>query len=164
MGYGGILRRCAVTAVLIAMIAAHPAQAQRARVGGLVDVNFGTISAATEQTNRQDVVVCSYQGQPHSLNYSVTAIGSGPGGAFAVSAGPASLPYDVQWADLPGQTGGTLLQAGVTASGFGNAANGFDCSGQPETASLTVTIRAPDIASAQAGSYSGNLQITIAPE
>ena len=146
------------------MFAAAPAQGQRARIGGLADVHFGTISAAAEQTNRQNVVVCSYQGQPHSLNYSVTASGSGSGGAFELSTGAASLPYDVQWADLPGQTGGTMLLAGVAAPGFGNAANGFDCSGQPETASLTVTLRAADLASAQAGSYSGTLQITIAPE
>jgi hypothetical protein len=70
----------------------------------------------------------------------------------------------VQWSDLPGQTGGTMLQPGVTASGFGNAANGFDCSANPETASLTVSLRAADLASASAGNYSGTLQITITPE
>src|SRR5690606_26157158 len=101
---------------------------------------------------------------PHDRPYSVTATGSGTAGAFTLSSGSASIPYQVQWADLPGQTGGTMLQAGVTVPGFGNAANGFDCNSLPETASLTITLLGSDLASAGAGSYSGTLQITIVPE
>lgn len=164
MKYGGMPKSCAIAAALAVTMVAVPAQAQSARIAGLVDVNFGSIPAMVDQSNRQNVVVCSYRGQPNGRPYSVIASGSGPGGAFALSAGAASLPYDVQWADLPGQTGGTMLQAGLAAPGFGNAATGFDCFGQPETASLTVTIRSADLASAQAGAYSGTLQITIVPE
>jgi spore coat protein U-like protein len=154
MRYGKTSGSWVIGICLVAIMAAGPAQAQRARIGGLVDVNFGTISATTTQSMRQNVAVCSYQGNPHRLNYSVTATGSGPGSAFTISTGAANLPYDVQWSDLPGQTGGTMLQPGVTASGFGN----------PETASLTVSLRAADLASASAGNYSGTLQITITPE
>ena len=142
---------------------AEPVCAQEARIGGLADVNFGTITAMTDQSNSQNVVVCSYRNKPQRLAYSVIASGTG-GGAFSLSAGTGTLPYDVQWADSPGLTGGTMLQAGVPASGFDNAANGFDCPAQPDTASLTVTIRAADLATAQAGNYSGSLQITIVPE
>lgn len=149
---------------LLAVSAAPPARAQSARIGGLEDVSFGTIPAMADQTNSQNVVLCSYRNNPQRLDYSVSATGSGSGGAFELSSGAATLSYDVQWADSPGQTGGTMLQAGTAASGFGNAANGFTCPSQPDTASLTVTIRAADLATAQAGTYSGSLQITIVPQ
>lgn len=142
----------------------EPARAQDARIGNLADVNFGTITAATDQSISQNVVVCSYRNKPQALAYAVIASGTGSGGAFTLSAGAGTLPYDVQWADSSGQTGGTMLQAGVPASGFANAANGFDCPAQPNTASLTVTIRGADLASARSGNYSGLLQITIVPE
>jgi hypothetical protein len=57
-----------------------------------------------------------------------------------------------------------MLQPGVAAPGFGNAADGFACPQLPDTASLTVTIRGTDLASARAGAYSGSLQLTIVPE
>lgn len=141
-----------------------PVRAQDARIAGLADVSFGSLTTITDQSNSQDVVVCSYRNKPQRLPYSVMASGNGSGGAFSLSAGAGTIPYDVQWADSPGQTGGTMLLAGVPASGFGNAANGFDCPGQPNTASLTVTIRAVDLASAPAGNYAGSLQITIVPQ
>jgi hypothetical protein len=140
------------------------ARAEEARIGGLADVDFGTIPGIADQSKSQTIVVCSYRNKPQGLGYSVIASGTGSGGAFSLAAGAGTLPYDVQWADSASQTGGRMLQAGVPASGFGNAANGFDCPAQPDTASLTVTIRAADLASAQAGTYTGSLQLTIVPE
>jgi len=160
--WGRILTLGSAAALWLAW--AGPTRAQEARIGGLQDVNFGTIPSIADQSNSQNVVVCSYRNRPTTLPYSVLASGSGSGGAFWLSAGAGILPFDVQWADSPDETGGTMLQAGVPASGFGNAANGFTCPGQPDTASLTITIRATDLASAQSGNYSGSLQITIAPE
>ena len=162
MTVGKTLALGSVATLLLALTV--PACAQSARIGGLGDVGFGTITAAVDQSNSQDVVLCSYRNNPQRRDYSVIATGSGSGGAFVLSSGAASLAYDVQWADLPGQTGGTMILAGVAASGFGNGATGFECPAQPDTASLTVTIRAADIAAAQAGSYSGTLQITIVPD
>jgi hypothetical protein len=164
MRYGPLQSLALALAVAGACATASPARAQQVRVAGLEDINFGMIPAAVDRTSSQDVAVCSYRNKPQTLNYSVTAIGSGSGGAFQLASGPATLPFDVQWADAPGQTGGTMLQAGVAATGFGNGANGFDCPALPDTASLTVTIRAADLASAAGGTYSGTLQITIVPE
>ena len=161
MGWGKILSLGMAAALSLA--SAAPARAQ-ALISGLEDVSFGTIPAMVEQSNSQNVVVCSYSGWFSRLPYSVLATGSGSGSAFRLSSGAATLAYDVQWADSPGQTGGTLLQPGVPASGFGNAATGLGCLFQQNTASLTVTIRAADLAAAQAGSYTGALQITIVPE
>lgn len=159
--------RKTLSAALAAAAAAGPgapAAAQSVRLGGLEDVAFGTVVAIADQSRSQNVVVCSYRNNPHRVPYSVTAVGSGAGGAFALASGAAALPYDVQWADAPGQTGGTMLQAGVPSARFDNGATGFACPQQPDTASLTLTIRAADLATAQAGNYSGSLRITIAPQ
>lgn len=142
----------------------QPARAQEARISGVADVDFGTLPAIADQSISQNVAVCSYRNRPQRLAYSVMVRGSGPGGSLTLSSGASTLPYDVQWLDSLGQTSGTMLSSGVPVSGFGNAANGFDCPGQPDTASLTITIRAVDLASAGAGNYSGSLQITVVPE
>jgi spore coat protein U-like protein len=139
-------------------------RAQSARISGLTDVNFGTITGTLDQTNSQNVAVCSYKNNPHRLLYSVTANGSGSGGSFQLSSGSATLAYDVQWADSPGQTTGVMLQPGVPTGGLGNAATGFTCPQQPDTAILIVTIRSGDLATASAGNYTGTLQLTVAPE
>ena len=68
----------------------------------------------------------------------------------------------MRWADAANQTTGTLLTAGATASGFGNAATNQGCSGG-ENASLIVTITGTSLATASAGSYTGVLSITIVP-
>ena len=142
-----------------------PAQAQNARINSLEDVGFGTIAAVADQTSSQNVMVCSYRNAFNTLSYSVTATGSGSGGAFELASGAATLAYDVQWADSPNQTGGTMLQPGVPASGFGNGAPGWACRFiQYDNASLIVTIRGSDLGSASAGSYAGSLLITITPE
>lgn len=159
-----IIGRLVAAASVVGATVPVPAMAQQAQISGLADVNFGTIASPSDQANTQDVVVCSYRNKPQGLNYSVTATGSGSGGTFELSSGTATLAYDVQWEDSPGQPGGTMLQANVASPSFGNAATGFTCPQQPNTASLAVTIRAADLASAQAGLYSGSLQITIVPQ
>lgn len=136
-----------------------------ARITALTDVNFGTIVASGDQSISQNVCAYASQGFFGQLNYSVRATGSGSGGAFQLSSGANTLPYEVQWADSPSQTGGVLLQSGSLSSGFGNGAFFQTCQFQSQgTATLTVTIRAAQLAVATAGSYSGSLQITIVPE
>lgn len=153
-----------VAALVLAGALEVGAAAQSARVAGLADVDFGTVVTLSDQTRSQSIVVCSYRNNPQRLPYSVTAVGSGTGGAFSLASGSGSLPYDVQWSDAPAQTSGMALQPGTPASGFNNAATGFACPQQPVTASLTLRIRAADLAVAQAGTYSGSLQITVAPQ
>lgn len=147
-----------------ALGAAPPAHAQSARITGLSDIDFGTVANAADQVSSQSVVVCSYKNNPQRRPYSVTASGTGSGGAFTLSSGAALMPYDVQWSDSAGQTGGTLLQPGAPAGGFGNGATGFACPAQGANATLTVTIRSADIAAAPAGTYVGTLQLLIAPQ
>jgi hypothetical protein len=158
----------AVTIVTALAVMAAPtgarAQAQ-GRITGLADVSYGTINSFTDQSNSQNVCVYSvfsFFGFPIRRDYSVIATGNGAGGAFTIASGARTLPYQVRWADAANQTTGTLLTAGVTASGFGNASTNQTCSGG-ENASLIVTITGTSLATASAGSYSGVLSITIVP-
>jgi hypothetical protein len=162
MTWGSILSCGAALAALIG--AEAPAHAN-ARITGLTDVSFGTINSPTDQSISQSVCVYSAQGFFNPLGYSVRATGSGGGGAFTLSSGATTLPYEVLWADSPNQTGGTSLMAGAQSPGYGNSALFQTCFLQPQgSASLTVTIRAAQIAAAAAGNYSGVLQITIVPD
>ena len=141
---------------------AHAAS-DKARLSGLSDVAFGLITATTDQSSSQSV--CAYSSSATG-GYSVTALGSGTGGAFTLASPAANMPYDVLWSDTASQTGGTALVAGVAQPGFTSLASQQSCCGSsvPTSASLTVVIRSASLTSAGAGDYTGTLQITIAPE
>lgn len=140
-----------------------PASAgDKVAITGLSNVAFGTIVSFNDQTSSQNLCVYS---QSFTDGYSVTALGSGAGGAFTLAAGSAPLAYDVLWSALPNQRGGTSLVAGSAATGFRSGATQKTCnSGPSASATLTIAIRARALASAQAGSYAGTLQLMIAPE
>jgi hypothetical protein len=151
------------------MAVPSPASAQdRASITGLGDLAFGTIVSPIDQSNSQNVSICSYFSFfgffEIPRDYSVTATGNGSGGAFTLSSGAANLAYDVQWADSVNATSGTMLQPGVASPGFGNGANSLVCNPIQDNASLIVTIRAVQLGTATAGTYSGTLSITITPE
>jgi hypothetical protein len=154
----------ALTFAIAASLLAAPASAapsDKARLTDLVDIAFGTVDPAGDHTSSQNL--CAFSNS-NTGGYSVTA--SGPsGGAFTLASAAGPLPYEVRWADNPNQANGTDLTAGVIASGFISAASQQSCnSGPPASATLTVILRAASLGSVQAGSYSGTLQITIAPE
>ena len=161
MGYGGSLVWLAGLAALAAGAPVSPAQAaDKARITGLSDVAFGTVNVGADQTASQNV--CAYS-DSNTNRYSVTATGGS--GAFELTSGADALPYEVLWAGSPNQTGGTSLVAGSARGGFTSSATHQFCNNGPSTsASLTIVLRAATLGSAQAGSYSGTLLITIAPE
>lgn len=150
-------------AVLSTIAPDGPARAaDRARITGLSDVAFGTINGTGDQTASQSL--CAYSSSSTN-GYSVMASGSGSGGAFALSSGAAQLPYEVLWADSANQTGGTALVANAVQSGHVSVASQQTCnSGPSSSASLTIVIRDATHSAAGAGTYSGSLSLTIAPE
>lgn len=157
-------RRGAALAVASCLaVLASPAWAapgDKARISGLADVGFGTLNTTSDQSVSENV--CAYSNSSTS-GYSVTATGNGTGGAFTLAAGTFTLPYEVRWAGSANQTNGTALSAGTLAPGFVSGASQQTCNGGP-SASLIVIIRATALGSARAGSYTGTLQIVIAPE
>ena len=154
------------TSVLIAGLlgtAPQVAIGQKARISGLSDVAFGSISnLSTDITQAQNL--CAFT-QSVTGNYLVTAAGSGAGSAFALASGPAQLAYEVQWASTPNQLSGNPLTTGVPLTGVPSSATQQTCNAGPtSSASLIVILRASQLGAAQAGSYSGALTLMITPE
>jgi len=138
--------------------------ADRVRISGLSDVPFGTISNfSTDYVRTQSV--CLYAKAPPANHYRITATGSGNGGQFNLSSGGNTLPYQVAWSNAPGQSSGALFSPNIPLGGLPNSARNDNCSNGPATtASLIVTVKSSDLASAIAGIYSGSLTLLIAPE
>jgi hypothetical protein len=148
---------------LAAAIHPLPAPAQKVRITNLSDVNFGLISNPLAESRRSQNV-CIYSNSSAGA-YSVAGSGSGAGAAFALSNGPSSLAYDVEWSDVSGQTSGTGLVPNVALTGQRSSATHQFCNSGPATsASLTIVLRAADLSQAREGSYSGSLTILITAE
>ena len=159
--------RAALAAAALGLVAAPASAADTVRISGLSDVAFGSISSfSTDAVNAQDV--CLYAKNPPQNAYRITASGSGAGGAFTLSSGTATLPFEVQWSDRAGQTVGTQLVANqpLTAQNSSiGAGSADDCSsGVAATASLILILRSAAVAAASSGDYSGSLTLLVAPE
>ncbi len=145
------------------MVAAAPAAAAKARITGLTDVAFGTIANLSVDAIRSQNV-CVYSTSSTS-GYNVTASGSGPGGAFQLSSGTQSLPFEVQWSSSTGQSSGTQLAPNVPLTGQVSSAAQQTCnSGPTASASLVVLLRSSSLSSATAGTYNGTLTLVVGPE
>jgi hypothetical protein len=145
---------------------AAPADPPGVRITGLSDVPFGTISNfAVDSVQSQSV--CIYA-KGTADGYRVTAIGSGSGGAYDLSSGSNTLPYEVQWSDTTGQSSGSQLLANQPLAGLhtgeGPGAKD-DCSkGPPTTASLIIILRSAALGAAASGTYGGTLTLLVAPD
>lgn len=158
-----LIMRLAMLFVATTAVVATPASAQKVRIDGLVDVNFGTIANLTVDS-RQSQSLCVFS-QSANGGYNIRAFGSGAGGAFGLASGANSLAYEVQWSAASGQTSGIMLTPNTTLTGLTSVATHQACNnGPPTSASLIVVLRAADLTGAIAGTYSGTLTLVVAPE
>lgn len=134
-----------------------PAVAQGVQISNLSDLGFGLVTdVASDQVRAQSV--CAFSGVLGG-RYTVTAFGSGAGGAFTLSNGSATLPYEVQWSASAGQTSGTNLIAGSPLTGQTML---LSCPVlQSTNASLIVILRGIALSAARSGSYGGTLTIIL---
>lgn len=153
----------AVTACTCLLPSSPAFAADKVRITGLSDVAFGTITNfAADSVRSQSICVFA---KSTNDNYRVTASGTGSGGAFTLSSGSDTLPYEVEWSDTSGQTSGAQLSANVAMTGQQSTATSDDCSkGPATTASLVVILRSAAVSSAITGTYTGALTIVVAPE
>lgn len=162
MRYGPLPILAGLAAGLAVVVSSAARAADKARVSGFADASFGIVTGFGDQSISQSL--CAYSSSK-TATYSVMASGDGAAGAFALSSGSSQLGYDVLWADAPNLSGGTALAPNVPLSGLTSTASQQSCiSGPPASASLTIVLRDSILRSALAGSYSGAVQITIAPE
>lgn len=162
---GRLLKLAVTVAGLAAFLAPAPlaAQSNNVRITQLSDVAFGSIAnLGVDSTRAQNVCVFAHTAIG---GYRVTATGSAPGGAFALSSGSNALAYEVQWSSSSGQSSGAMLSPNVTLSGQVSAATHQACNNGPATtASLILVLRSTALSGAMAGSYSGTLTLLIGPE
>lgn len=136
----------------------------RVRISGLSDVSFTSVDPTVNATHAQNVCVWS---NTSTRGYSITATGSGTGGAFTLASGALPVvPYSVQWASSSGQTSGTSLTAATALTGQTSTATNSDCSAGPAaSASLVVSIGSATLQGMDAGvTYNGTLTLLVAPE
>lgn len=139
------------------------AAADKVRLTNLSDVAFGTVANLTvDAVSAQNV--CVYSNSSTNA-YHVTAMGTGPGGGFALASGANSLAYQVSWSSSSGQSAGLLLSPNVPLTGQISSATQQTCNSGPATsASLIITLPAAALSSAIAGTYSGSLTLVVGPE
>lgn len=148
---------------LLLCAAGAQAQSRNVRITKLTDVPFGSIANLNIDAV-QSQSLCVYANTATN-GYTVTAVGSGSGGGFALGSGSQELGYEVQWADAPGQSSGTQLTPNTPLSGLTSTARQQTCNaGPPTTASLVIVLRSADLSTARAGTYSGSLTVIIGPE
>jgi hypothetical protein len=136
----------------------------RAQITGLADIAFTNVDPATTATNAQNVCVWS---NTSTKGYTITASGSGTGGAFTLSsAALPTVPYSVQWNASSGQSSGTALTSGTASASLTTTATKPTCSSAPTTtSSLIVSIAATDLQSMVAtASYTGTLTLLVTPQ
>lgn len=158
------LLRWVSSLLLYGAVLANPASAapgDRSRIQGLTDVAFGSL-ASTALDSRASQSICVYSNSATG-GYALTASGGGAGGAFLLASGGATLAFEVEWAQAPGQTGGTALAANGVLSGLVSTANNQNCSPTGTSASLILVIRALVASAATAGSYTGTLTLVVEP-
>lgn len=163
--------RCRLTSRAIALFAAAllvgegaaSGASNKVRISSLTDVGFGTVTNLNVDA-LQSQSVCIYADTTTS-GYNVTANGTGPGGAFQLSSGAASMPFDVLWSSSAGQNSGAQLTPNVALAGQVSSATHQTCNNGPATsASLVVVLRSSALSSATAGAYNGTLTLIVGPE
>jgi hypothetical protein len=153
----------ACTSTLLSLPAASSGASNKVRLTGLTDVNFGTISNLGSDSVQSESV-CLYA-DTDTNGYDVTAIGTGPGGAFQLASGLSAMPYEVQWSSTAGQSSGAQLAPSLPLTSQTSAASHQTCANGPAaSASLVLILRSAALSSATAGSYSGTLTLLVGPE
>lgn len=152
-----------LTGVLLLTAPPVDAASNKVRITDLADVSFGNISDLSGDAV-QSQSLCLFS-DTASSGYNVTAAGSGPAGAFQLTAGSQALPYEVQWSGAPNRTSGTRLDPNLPLTGQVSTASHQTCNNGPaSSASVIVILRAAALSSALAGSYSGTLTLLVGPE
>ncbi len=130
------------------------------RISALNDIALGTWSGSGPLSGR-DNAICVWSS---TGGYSVTATGSGAGGAFQLASGANRVDYTVQWAQTGGATSGAAMTQGAALTGRTTSATATDCStGAASTAGVFVSISVAELSSTPAGTYNGTLQLLITP-
>lgn len=142
----------------IAITASVPS---RARISNLTDVNFTSVDPSSAVSHTQGPCVWS---NTATRKYTLTASGSGTGGAFTLTDGAIEVPYSVGWAAAAGATTVADLTAGTSTSALTATANNINCTAGVDS-TLKVSIGADDLQDmVAANTYQGTLTLVVTPQ
>jgi hypothetical protein len=130
------------------------------KISNLDDINFGLYSGFGNLRHNENICINTI---PMS-NYRVTIWGSGASGAFVVSNGLKTIPFEVKYRNRTGNgNSGTNMSPGIPLTNQNRSSSELNCpSGL--NANINVGFARKDLQAASSGRYSGRLTITIAPE
>ena len=132
--------------------------APRARISGLQDIDLTLTDPRTGARPAQNI--CVWSNSPAG-SYTLTAAGSGPGGAFELAGSGQTVNYSVEWAASAGQSSGSPLTAETTQANL----QGGDCATGSGSASLVVALAPAQLAAAEPGiAYTGVLTLLVSPQ
>jgi hypothetical protein len=137
--------------------------ASRSQVSGLSDFTFAQLNSTTGGAQSQTICVWS---SAANRQYSIQAVGSGPGSAFTISDDQSTTRYAVVWNGQPRQTIPTAMRPGQMLVGLIAAANEAECSRRPSSSAiLSVAVESRETSGETANvSQTGSLQLLISPE
>ncbi len=147
-------------AVGLLLIGAVPAWPANIVIGGLDDLDFGRVTP-TSGSMRQSTRVCVAVDDPGQ--YSLIALGDGPGGQFTLDGGIAMLPFRVFFSDTTNRRGRELQTARPLHNLRAKKIQGNrGC--QRRNSRLTLVIDGADLEAMPSGRYAGKLTLMVAPE
>jgi hypothetical protein len=135
----------------------------RVQITGLTDISFANAEPNGQALSAQNNCVWS---NTATKGYTITATGSGTGGAFTLASGALTpVSYAVQWNQSSGQNSGTALVASTASGGFVSTAAVPTCATTPSsTSSLIVTIAQSQLqAMPSLTTYTGTLTLLVNP-
>lgn len=133
----------------------------RVQVSGLQDINFGTFVSGDFDTNYP---LCVYSNTP-TARYGITITGDGAGGAYTLTNGTDTIPYQVFWNETAGTTVGELVLTAGTKLGNRSNANqvSYTCATGGDSANLRVWIQDANMRGITNGTYTGTMTIFVDP-
>lgn len=133
------------------------------QVSNLTDIGLGTFNGGGTDLSGTDAF-CVYRNGGGTFD--ITMSGSGGSSAFTLTDGSNTVPYSVDFTNIPAATT-TAMTTNVLLGGQQNAnTSSTTCSGagDSDNVSVTVTVTSGDLASAPAGTYGGTLTMVVSPE
>lgn len=128
------------------------------RITGLADLDLGTWDGANPMAGSDAVCVYST-----TRAYTLTAMGSGAGNAFTLTDGTNTVAYSVNWQSEGGAN--NALTTGTTVPNLGANHNSVTCNGHAsDNATVTVSVSVAALSAIPAGTYTGTLTLTVAPD
>lgn len=132
------------------------------RVRGFQDFTPSIYSGTGTRSDSGNLNISTNYGTS-GRTYSVTATGSGTGGAFTTSDGLGNtLAYSAFYNQVTGITGRVTLTAGTTLTGRTGAAKPLSIT--TPNANLSINFTQANLQAAEAGTYTGVLTLVVTPE